>query len=154
MEGGLLKCFVTRDRLRGRQMGASRLCLYLGTGADDPEAKFLLGALQSSRSAGQPTQSAPPRRSGQCCALMPACARSRATVCLGVPAGPACATLEARPHVAIGTQRPQGGAEKGGPEIKDLAKYTTQGRGPPEASLRALNPKLLLTVLKTQTLKS
>lgn len=49
MEGGLLKCFVTRDRLRGRQMGASRLCLYLGTGADDPEAKFLLGALQSSR---------------------------------------------------------------------------------------------------------
>ena len=54
-DGGLLKCFVTRDRLRGRQMGASRLCLYLGTGVEDPAAKFLLGALQSSRSARKAT---------------------------------------------------------------------------------------------------
>ena len=54
MAGGLLQCFVTRERLRGRQRGAYRLCLYLGSGNEDPEAKFLLGALQSSRSAGLP----------------------------------------------------------------------------------------------------
>jgi len=47
VDGGLLKCFVTRERLR---MGSVRFCMYLGTQSDSPAtAKFLLAALQTSR---------------------------------------------------------------------------------------------------------
>jgi len=47
VDGGLLKCFVVREKLR---MGSVRFCMYLGTQSDSPTtAKFLLAALQTSR---------------------------------------------------------------------------------------------------------
>ena len=47
VDGGLLKCFVTRERLR---LGSVRFCMYLGTQSDSPAtSKFLLAALQTSR---------------------------------------------------------------------------------------------------------
>ena len=47
VDGGLLKCFVTRERLR---MGSVRFCMYLGAQSDSPATgKFLLAALQTSR---------------------------------------------------------------------------------------------------------
>ena len=47
MDGGLLKCFVIRERLR---LGTVRFCMYLGGQSDSPAtAKFMLAALQTSR---------------------------------------------------------------------------------------------------------
>ena len=47
VDGGLLKCFVTRERLR---LGTVRFCMYLGGQSESPAtAKFLLAALQTSR---------------------------------------------------------------------------------------------------------
>ena len=47
VDGGLLKCFVIRERLR---LGTIRFSMYLGCQSDNPAtAKFLLAALQTSR---------------------------------------------------------------------------------------------------------